>query len=78
MSRVREYTLWSTGPSFVYIENRPPAWREQRRSRYRIRVRARSIKQAYWLASHRVYADKGDVGIVDVREPVEGVRAGVC
>ena len=70
---MRTYTLWATGPSFAYVTNRTPDWRKQRRSRYRIRVRARSIRQAYWLALHRVYADEGDVGIVDVREPVEEV-----
>lgn len=74
---MKNYTLWSTGPSFAYLENRPPAWREQRRSRYRIRVRAHSIRQAYFLAANHIFAADGDApGIVDVREPVEGVCVG--
>lgn len=79
VSGMRRYTMWAPTRGSAYVSRDPPGrgWKEDRRSWCRLTVRAHSVRQALYVAGNWIRADEDGVGIVEVREPVEGVRAGV-
>lgn len=78
MSRLTEYVLWAPAWGSPYVSRDPPGrgWKEDRRRWWRLTVRAYSIRQAMFVAGRWIRADEDGPGIVDAREPVEGVEVG--
>lgn len=65
MKQLRKYQLFATGPGgrlsnqiSKYLEWKPDVWV--------VEVKAKSIKQAYWVTANAVVAERGKAGIVSV------------
>lgn len=71
MSRIRTYRLFTPDPDSPHLTRRRSRWREGDEQRWRVLVRARSVRQAYYLAANHISWNgrPGTVGTVTIIPP---------